>query len=156
MMSRNLPGCLGGNYIIWNFLDCNNPGGNFLGGNFPTGIFFGGGFSVGNCPGENHPGGNFPGGSFPRTGNPQGQSYGTPSGRMLVKFWVSRKSTLILILFYSHLLSVYSHLQLDGNQNALHTYSKRPLKCPSYVNIRLFSKFRNIEALESSIRFYAI
>ena len=150
MMSRNLPGCLGRNYIIWNFLDCNNPGGNFLGGNFTTGIFFGGGFPVGNCPGENHPGG-----SFPRTGNPHGQSYGTPSGLMLVKFWVSRKSTIILILFYSHLLSVYSHLQLDGNQNALHTYSKRPLKRPSYVNIRFFSKFRNIEALESSIRFYA-
>ena len=79
--------CLGGKYIRRNFLDCNNPGGNFLGGNFPgrnfpggsypgwefsrwgfsrwelswVGIFFGGGFSDGNCAGGNHPGGSFPG-----------------------------------------------------------------------------------------------
>ena len=132
--------CLGGNYIIWNFLDCNDPGGNFPGGTYPgwkfpggsypgrelsewelpwVGIFFGGAFPVGNCLGENHPGGNFPEGSFPSTGNQHDQSYWTPSGLMLVKFWVWRKSTLILTLFYSHLLSVYSHLQLDGIQNTL-------------------------------------
>ena len=60
--------CLGGNYIRRNFLDCNNPSGNFMGGNFPggsypgwelsgwelscVGIFFGGGFPSGNCPRE--------------------------------------------------------------------------------------------------------
>ena len=31
--------CLDGNYIRWNFLDCKNPGRNFLGGNFPGGSY---------------------------------------------------------------------------------------------------------------------
>ena len=45
--------CLGGKYIRRNFLDCNNPGGNFLGGNFP---------------GRNFPGGSYPGWEFSRWG----------------------------------------------------------------------------------------
>ena len=69
--------CLGGNYIRRNFMDCNNPRGNFPGGNFPggnypgwefsrwefsrwelswvgifqVGVILGGGFPGGNCLG---------------------------------------------------------------------------------------------------------
>ena len=68
-----------GNNIRWNFLDCNNPGGNFSGGNFPGGSYPGWEFSrwgfskwelswvgifqvgvIGNFPGENCPGGSYP------------------------------------------------------------------------------------------------
>ena len=85
--------CLGGNYIGQNFLDCNNPGGDFLVGNFPggsypgwefsgwelsgwelswVGVILGGNFLCWEFSGwelsrGNHPDGNFSGGSFPST-----------------------------------------------------------------------------------------
>ena len=85
--------CLVGNYIRWNFLDCNNPGGKFPGGSCPrwefsrwelswvgnfrvgiirVGVILGGnflwwGFSGWELSEGNHPGRNFPGGSFPST-----------------------------------------------------------------------------------------
>ena len=78
--------CLGGNYIRWNFLDCENPGGNFLGGNFSggsypgweffgwelsewelswvgifqVGVTLGGNFLGGNCLGGNCSGWSYP------------------------------------------------------------------------------------------------
>ena len=60
--------CLGGNYIRRNFLDWNNPGGNFLGDYYSggdggfwvakarVGVILGGNFTGGNCPGRSYPG----------------------------------------------------------------------------------------------------
>ena len=84
--------CFGGNYIRRSFLDCNNPGGNFLGGNFPGGSYRGWEFSrwelswvgivrVGVILGGNCQAGSYPGCEFSlvvvfRVGIVRGESSG--------------------------------------------------------------------------------
>ena len=56
--------CLGGNYIRPDFLDCNNPAGNFPGGIVQVRVILDGNFPVGSYPGWGFFGWEVPGWEF--------------------------------------------------------------------------------------------
>ena len=142
--------CLGGNYITWNFLDYNNPGGNFLGGNFPGGSYPGwefsrwefsrwelswlgifrlgivrvGVFLVGNFPGGNCPVGSYPGWELSEGG--------------IIRVWIFWVGVFLVPLFL-----LWKGAQSDAHCNCI--------KPPSEKIIKLGWEFENLGRVFKSL-----